>query len=90
MGVGYALDLVVCSALGVDQFDCVYVTESASNLVIHLHPSSAFGIRCPLPLPLGFFLFRTRFVRTARSVRYLPPCVGEVIDHETASLLPHV
>jgi len=29
MGVGYALDLVVCSALGVDQFDCVFPTRTA-------------------------------------------------------------
>jgi len=29
MGVGYALDLVVCSALGADMFDCVYPTRTA-------------------------------------------------------------
>jgi queuine/archaeosine tRNA-ribosyltransferase len=29
MGVGYALDLVVCSALGVDMYDCVYPTRTA-------------------------------------------------------------
>ena len=29
MGVGYALDLVVCVALGVDMFDCVYPTRTA-------------------------------------------------------------
>ena len=29
MGVGFALDLVVCSALGVDMFDCVYPTRTA-------------------------------------------------------------
>ncbi|KNC78772.1 queuine tRNA-ribosyltransferase [Sphaeroforma arctica JP610] len=29
MGVGYAVDLVVCVALGVDQFDCVYPTRTA-------------------------------------------------------------
>ena len=29
MGVGYALDLVVCCALGVDMFDCVYPTRTA-------------------------------------------------------------
>jgi len=27
MGVGYPLDLVVCSALGIDMFDCVYGTR---------------------------------------------------------------
>lgn len=29
MGVGYAIDLVVCSALGVDMFDCVFPTRTA-------------------------------------------------------------
>jgi len=29
MGVGYPLDLVVCTALGVDMFDCVYPTRTA-------------------------------------------------------------
>ena len=29
MGVGYAVDLLVCSALGVDMFDCVYPTRTA-------------------------------------------------------------
>eukprot|EP00126_Sphaerothecum_destruens_P008870 Sdes_comp20373_c1_seq1m14216 len=29
MGVGYAVDLVICSALGVDMFDCVYPTRTA-------------------------------------------------------------
>lgn len=28
MGVGYALDLVVCCALGVDMFDCVFPTRT--------------------------------------------------------------
>lgn len=29
MGVGYPLDLVVCSALGVDMYDCVFPTRTA-------------------------------------------------------------
>eukprot|EP00794_Sanderia_malayensis_P015746 gene15746-17335_t len=29
MGVGYAIDLVVCCALGADMFDCVYPTRTA-------------------------------------------------------------
>ena len=29
MGVGYPLDLVVCTALGVDMYDCVYGTRTA-------------------------------------------------------------
>jgi len=29
MGVGYPEDLVVCSCLGVDMFDCVFSTRTA-------------------------------------------------------------
>ncbi|XP_024941464.1 queuine tRNA-ribosyltransferase catalytic subunit isoform X2 [Cephus cinctus] len=29
MGVGFAVDLIVCSALGVDMFDCVFPTRTA-------------------------------------------------------------
>lgn len=29
MGVGFAVDLVVCSALGSDMYDCVYPTRTA-------------------------------------------------------------
>jgi len=29
MGVGYAVDLVVCTAIGVDMFDCVYPARTA-------------------------------------------------------------
>ena len=29
MGVGFAADLVVCSALGIDMFDCVFPTRTA-------------------------------------------------------------
>lgn len=29
MGVGFAVDMVVCTALGVDMFDCVYPTRTA-------------------------------------------------------------
>ena len=32
MGVGYAEDLVVCVALGVDMFDCVFPTRTARYL----------------------------------------------------------
>ena len=28
MGVGYPLDLVVCTAMGVDMYDCVYPTRT--------------------------------------------------------------
>jgi tRNA-guanine family transglycosylase len=29
MGVGYPVDLVLCSCLGVDMFDCVFPTRTA-------------------------------------------------------------
>lgn len=29
MGVGFAIDLVICSALGCDMFDCVFPTRTA-------------------------------------------------------------
>lgn len=33
MGVGFAVDLIVCSALGIDMYDCVFPTRTAvSNL----------------------------------------------------------
>lgn len=28
-GVGYPLDIIVCSALGADMYDCVYPTRTA-------------------------------------------------------------
>lgn len=34
MGVGFAEDLVVCVALGIDMFDCVYPTRTAVCLQI--------------------------------------------------------
>lgn len=43
MGVGYPLDLVVCTALGVDMYDCVYPTRTARfgvALVSGPHPGT--------------------------------------------------
>lgn len=42
MGVGFAIDLVVCSALGVDMYDCVFPTRTArfGNALIMKHPGS--------------------------------------------------
>jgi len=43
MGVGYPLDLVVCTALGVDLYDCVYPTRTArfgTCLVPGAHPGT--------------------------------------------------
>lgn len=33
MGVGFAVDLVVCVALGIDMFDCVFPTRTAVSLI---------------------------------------------------------
>jgi queuine tRNA-ribosyltransferase catalytic subunit len=41
--VGYPLDLVVCTALGVDLFDCVYPTRTA-RFGVALVPGKAPGI----------------------------------------------
>ena len=38
MGVGYPVDLVVCVALGVDMFDCVYPARTGSVLSYHSYP----------------------------------------------------
>lgn len=42
MGVGFAVDLVVCSALGVDMYDCVFPTRTArfGSALIGKHPGS--------------------------------------------------
>lgn len=35
MGVGFAVDLVICCALGADMFDCVFPTRTAVRLLYH-------------------------------------------------------
>jgi queuine tRNA-ribosyltransferase len=42
MGIGYPLDLVVCTALGVDMYDCVYPTRTA-RFGVALVPGPAPG-----------------------------------------------
>lgn len=44
MGVGYPLDLVVCVALGVDMFDCVYPTRTA-RFGVALVPSGTVRLK---------------------------------------------
>ena len=44
MGVGYALDLVVCTALGVDQFDCVFPTRTA-RFGVALHKTGQLNLK---------------------------------------------
>lgn len=34
MGVGFAVDLVVCVALGCDMFDCVFPSRTAVSLLL--------------------------------------------------------
>jgi hypothetical protein len=36
MGVGFAVDLVVCSALGIDMYDCVFPTRTAVSILYEL------------------------------------------------------
>lgn len=36
MGVGFAADLVVCVALGIDMFDCVFPTRTAVSIYIYI------------------------------------------------------
>ena len=45
MGVGYPLDLVVCTALGVDMYDCVYPTRTARFGVALIHGESPGTLR---------------------------------------------
>lgn len=37
MGVGYPVDLVVCVALGVDMFDCVFPTRTARHSFVNIY-----------------------------------------------------
>lgn len=36
MGVGFASDLVICTALGIDMFDCVFPTRTAVIIQNHM------------------------------------------------------
>lgn len=40
MGVGLAIDLVICVALGIDMFDCVYPTRTAVSIALSLYIKS--------------------------------------------------
>merc|ERR1712136_467171 len=44
MGVGHAVDLVVCVALGVDMFDCVFPTRTA-RFGVALVPTGALRLK---------------------------------------------
>jgi len=47
MGVGFAVDLVVCSALGCDMFDCVYPTRTArfGSALVRNHPGGILQLK---------------------------------------------
>lgn len=46
-GVGYPLDIVVCSALGADMYDCVYPTRTARfGTALVPEVKLAFGTNC--------------------------------------------
>ena len=64
-GVGYPLDIVVCSALGADMYDCVYPTRTArfgTALVPEVYPFSKsipFNLEC---VPIESYHIRTFFI----------------------------
>lgn len=73
-GVGYPLDIVVCSALGADMYDCVYPTRTArfgtalvpevsqlTNLIHSTWSVFLIGHSREEPFSLPFFLFYGSF-----------------------------
>lgn len=50
MGVGYAVDLMVCVALGVDMFDCVFPTRTAVSHTLPPCPRGQLARGSPHPL----------------------------------------
>ncbi len=48
MGVGYAIDLVVCSCLGVDMYDCVFPTRYTNFLTDCTFPYYLLKVVSPL------------------------------------------
>ncbi len=59
MGIGYPVDIVVCSALGADMYDCVYPTRTAR-----------FGTAL---VPTGVLRLQVRLVRSHHSPSLPPP-----------------
>lgn len=50
MGVGFAQDLVVCVALGIDMFDCVFPTRTAVSYPHGTHNFSCSKIHIFNPI----------------------------------------
>lgn len=46
-GVGYPLDIIVCSALGADMYDCVYPTRTARFGTALVPEVSILDFVCP-------------------------------------------
>lgn len=46
MGVGFAADLVVCVALGIDMFDCVFPTRTAVSVILYYFSQTVFDYLC--------------------------------------------
>ena len=65
MGVGYAEDLVVCCALGVDMYDCVYPTRTAVSVNLNLfswfHPHQIASTYIPPINTLAISIFVLAF-----------------------------
>ena len=80
MGVGYPLDLVICSALGADMYDCVYPSRTARfgtalvpEGVLRLKTSSMAADYRPIDSECDCLVCK-RYTRS-------PPCE----DHERSS-----
>jgi len=83
MGVGFAVDLVVCTALGVDMFDCVFPTRTAvspfqTGILNHYFPllmlfsSQRFGVA--LVNSGSLHLKQTRFSKDMGPIDPSCPC----------------
>ena len=61
-GVGYPTDLVVCVALGVDMFDCVYAPPLSASVSLLL----SLALSCSLSRSLSLSRFLTLFFSLSR------------------------
>lgn len=66
MGVGFAEDLVICCALGVDMFDCVFPTRTAVRFFVLLQTAASKFFVAAIRLCFnndGAIKFKTQKVR---------------------------
>ena len=86
MGVGFAVDLVVCSALGIDMYDCVFPTRTARF-------GSALIMKAPGQLSLKNKAFKADFEPIDRDCEcstcktYTRAYLHAIIKEPTASQL---